>query len=90
MFNAVLFLIFVAIFLAELNCLMIIITQEIITKFIQENNIVLKSTQPKLCISIVNRIYHKMLLGIKFDAIKVHQTLVCDGHHRYLASLLAG
>ena len=27
--------------------------------------------------------------GIKFSGIKVEGNLICDGHHRYLASLLA-
>ena len=30
-----------------------------------------------------------MLVGIKFTEIKVENGLICDGHHRYLASLLA-
>jgi hypothetical protein len=30
-----------------------------------------------------------MLMNIKFVEIKVHDGLICDGHHRYLASLLA-
>lgn len=30
-----------------------------------------------------------MLAGIKFSGIKVDNNLICDGHHRYLASLLA-
>ena len=28
--------------------------------------------------------------GIKFDAIKVSDTTIVDGHHRYVASVLAG
>jgi hypothetical protein len=27
--------------------------------------------------------------GIKFAGIKVENNLICDGHHRYIASLLA-
>ncbi len=30
-----------------------------------------------------------MTAGIKFSGIKVEDNLICDGHHRYLASLLA-
>lgn len=30
-----------------------------------------------------------MKIGIKFSDIKVHESVICDGHHRYLASLLA-
>lgn len=30
-----------------------------------------------------------MSAGIKFSAIKVESKLICDGHHRYIASILA-
>lgn len=30
-----------------------------------------------------------MSAGIKFTAIKVENSLICDGHHRYIASILA-
>ncbi len=30
-----------------------------------------------------------MISGIKFAGIKVENGIICDGHHRYLASLLA-
>ncbi|GAB3025638.1 hypothetical protein GCM10027051_33000 [Niabella terrae] len=30
-----------------------------------------------------------MKAGIKFPGIKVEDNLICDGHHRYLASILA-
>jgi hypothetical protein len=30
-----------------------------------------------------------MKVGIKFSDIKVYDSVICDGHHRYLASLLA-
>ena len=31
-----------------------------------------------------------MKIGIKFSGIKVDGDLIIDGHHRYIASLLAG
>jgi hypothetical protein len=31
-----------------------------------------------------------MRIGIKFEGIKVDGDVIIDGHHRYLASLLAG
>ena len=31
-----------------------------------------------------------MSIGLKFDAIKVDDKLIIDGHHRYLASILSG
>ncbi len=30
-----------------------------------------------------------MSAGIKFPGIKVGSNLICDGHHRYMASMLA-
>ena len=30
-----------------------------------------------------------MSAGIKFSEIKVENNLICDGHHRYIGSLLA-
>ena len=46
-------------------------------------------TQVKLSIPVINRIYKKMKLGIPMPGIKVCDHLICDGHHRYVASLLA-
>ena len=65
------------------------ITREIIIDFIQNANIELKPTQPNLCLPIINRLYKKMCAGIKFSGIKVSNGLICDGHHRYVASMLA-
>ena len=30
-----------------------------------------------------------MSAGIKFSGIKIESNLICDGHHRYIASILA-
>ncbi len=66
------------------------LTADFVLEFIKKNNIPLKPTQSNLCLPILNRIYMKMLMGIKFTGIKVANDLIIDGHHRYLASLLAG
>ncbi len=65
------------------------LTEEIIVEFIQKNEIELNSTHKKLCLPIINRIFKKMSAGIKFPGIKVESNLICDGHHRYIASMLA-
>jgi hypothetical protein len=65
------------------------ITQQILEEFIHKTDILLKPTQHKLCIPIINRIYHKMKYGIQFPPIKVCDQLIIDGHHRYISSLLA-
>ncbi len=65
------------------------ITKEFIRNFITENEPELKCTQSKLCIPIIERIYRKMSIGIRFSGIKVEKNLICDGHHRYLAAKMA-
>lgn len=65
------------------------ITKEVIIEFISKNEIELNSTHTKLCLPVINRIYKKMTAGIRFSGIKVEDNLICDGHHRYLASILA-
>ena len=65
------------------------INKEAIQQFLSVNEISLRCTQAKLCIPIINRMYQKMVIGIKFSGIKVEDKLICDGHHRYFASLLA-
>jgi hypothetical protein len=62
---------------------------ELLLNFVKKNNIDLKSTHERLCFPILNRLYKKMRIGLKFSAIKVDGDLIIDGHHRYLASLLA-
>lgn len=58
-------------------------------EFIEKNEIEFISTHQKLCLPIINRIYKKMCAGIRFENIKVEDRLICDGHHRYIASMLA-
>ena len=65
------------------------ITKEIIVDLLSENEIELSSTHTRLSLPIINRIYKKMLANIKIPAIKVEGNFICDGHHRYVASLLA-
>lgn len=65
------------------------VTKEIIVEFMLKNEIELSSTHSKLCLPIVNRIFKKMSIGIKFPGIKVENNLICNGHHRYIASILS-
>lgn len=65
------------------------LTLEDVSNLLETNSIELKSTHNKLCLPIINRMYKKMLIGIQFSSIKVDGDLIIDGHHRYLASLLA-
>ena len=65
------------------------ITKEILVEFISKNELELSSTHTKLCLPVINRIFKKMSAGIKFSGIKIESNLICDGHHRYIASILA-
>lgn len=66
------------------------ISLEIVSEFVKKSNIDLKSTHERLCFPVIMRLYKKMKIGIRFSGIKVDGDLIIDGHHRYLASLLAG
>ncbi len=77
------------IFVTQNSSILEKITKEFIQKFLSENEIELSCTHAKLCIPIIDRIYRKMIFGIIFAEIKVDENLICDGHHRYVASLLA-
>ena len=60
-----------------------------IKHLVQHTELKLKSTQTKLSIPIINRIYKKMMAKIKLPPIKIQDDIICDGHHRYIASLFS-
>jgi hypothetical protein len=55
----------------------------------KSGKIELVSTHEHLSIPIIERIYKKMKLKLNFGSIQVDQGVIIDGHHRYVASLLA-
>jgi hypothetical protein len=65
------------------------ITPDLVIALFKEQPILLHATHHRLCFPIIQRIYKKMLLGIKFSPIKIADDFIVDGHHRYVASLLA-
>lgn len=65
------------------------ITQAIIQDCLKNRNLELKSTQHQLSIPIINRMYRKMINGIKFSENQIHEDLIIDGHHRYIIAQLA-
>lgn len=65
------------------------ITIESVSEFLNNKKLALHPTQSKICIPIINRLYQKMISNLKFGEIKVCDNLIIDGHHRYIASLLA-
>lgn len=60
-----------------------------IQNLIQQKQLEFNSTEPKLCIPIINRIYKKMKAGIRFSGINVEDSIICDGHHRFIAAHFA-
>jgi hypothetical protein len=63
--------------------------KEVLIEYLRNNNIQLIPSHEKLCFPIIERIFRKMSIGLKFSSIRVSDQLIIDGHHRYLASLLA-
>ena len=55
----------------------------------RSGKIELVSTHGHLSVPIIERIYKKMTLNLKFGSIQVDKNVIIDGHHRYVASLLA-
>lgn len=62
---------------------------EDIQNILRNTEVKLGSTHTRLSLPIINRIYKKMMVEIKFPPIKVQDSFICNGHHRYIASLLA-
>lgn len=60
-----------------------------INKLIEDDQLEFLCSQRSISLPIINRMYHKMRLGIKFPEIKVYNNIIIDGHHRYLASKIA-
>jgi len=65
------------------------LTNEDLHEFLSKSRMELASTHTRLSLPIIIRIYKKMKANLKFPAIKVDGNIICDGHHRYIASLLA-
>jgi hypothetical protein len=58
--------------------------------FLKTEKLVYAPSQDKLSIPLVFRIFTKMMCGLRnFDAIRVADDIIIDGHHRYIASKLS-
>ena len=66
------------------------VSQADLIYLINNSNLKYKSTHTRLSLPIINRIYKKMVAKIKFPAIKIQDDFICDGHHRFIAAILAG
>lgn len=65
------------------------INLETVKKLLNSSVLELTATQEALCLPILLRIYKKMKIGIQFEGIKVKDSRIVDGHHRYICSQLA-
>ncbi len=65
------------------------ITKADVLKALEDSKDSLISTHKRLCLPLIIRMYKKMENGIKFGDIKVSDSTIVDGHHRYVASVLA-
>jgi hypothetical protein len=63
--------------------------KEQLIELMRSGEIELISTHEQLSLPVIERIYKKMMLGLLFGSIQVAENAIINGHHRYLASLLA-
>jgi hypothetical protein len=66
-----------------------ILTKDQVIALLQEGNMDLVPTQDKLCFPIIKRLYSKMSNGLLMPSIQVDKNVIINGHHRYVASMLA-
>jgi len=64
------------------------ISMDELKQFLKYGNFPLQPTQQRICLPIIQRIYRKMQIGVKFENINVDNLLLINGHHRYICALL--
>ena len=65
------------------------ITLKTVKDLLESGSLELIATQEAVCLPILQRIYKKMKIGIEFANIRVKDTRIVDGHHRYICSVLS-
>jgi len=65
------------------------ITLKNVKDLLESGSLELIATQDAVCLPILQRIYKKMKIGIKFEGIKIKDSRIVDGHHRYICSELS-
>lgn len=58
-------------------------------KLLQNGHFQFNPTQVRLSVLVLERIKKKMKVGLIFPTIKISGNSIIDGHHRYIASLVA-
>lgn len=68
-----------------------ILIKQDIENFLQNVEHEYTTTHTKLCFAKIQRIHRRLLMGYRFDGIKIHTSkLISEGNHRYIAYKLAG
>lgn len=65
------------------------ISLENVRDLLDSGSLGLIATQGEICLPILQRIFKKMNLGINFENIRVNDSRIVDGHHRYVCSILS-
>tara|TARA_B110000967_G_C18880067_1_gene560530 strand:+ start:1222 stop:1599 length:378 start_codon:yes stop_codon:yes gene_type:complete len=60
-----------------------------VVDLVKSGSLKFTATQSAINLPILQRIYKKMKLGIRFDNIRVNNSRIIDGHHRYICSILS-
>jgi hypothetical protein len=58
-------------------------------ELINNGKLELVSTHKALSLPVIERIFKKMMINLRFGGIQVDNEVILNGHHRYLASKLA-
>lgn len=66
------------------------ISEQMIREYFEQNKCSLLPSQKRVCLPIINRMVRKMQQNIRFADISIHEGVIVNGHHRYIASLFAG
>ncbi|MNJ88818.1 hypothetical protein D3C87_63750 [compost metagenome] len=61
------------------------ITYQQVKLFIETNSIKFNPSQNKISYPIIVRIHKRLQQGHRFGNIKVHNTTINDGHHRFIS-----
>lgn len=64
------------------------ITLKTVEELFESGALDLIALQPGVCLPMLQRIHKKMQVGIHFDSIRVNDSRIVDGHHRYISSML--
>ncbi len=59
-------------------------TPKNVQEFLREGKFEYSSTHKKVYFPILERIYNKLVDGKRFEGIKIEDSIIVNGHHRYI------